>query len=51
MMKQVTISEKELQRLQECEALLWEVESALPSGLDSWIDDEVLNTLRPDYDE
>lgn len=40
------ISSKELQRLRECEALLWEVEAALPSGLESWIDDNVLQTLR-----
>lgn len=42
----VTISAAELQRLQECEALLWEVERSLPSGLESWIDDETLETLR-----
>lgn len=41
-----TIATKELQRLRECEALLWEVESSLPSGLESWIDDEVLESLR-----
>lgn len=40
------ICSKELQRLRECEALLWEVEAALPSGLESWIDDEVLESLR-----
>lgn len=40
------ISSKELQRLRECEALLWEVEASLPSGLESWIDDETLQTLR-----
>ena len=42
----VTISSAELHRLQECEALLWEVERSLPSGLESWIDDETLETLR-----
>lgn len=45
-MNEVLICEKELQRLRECEALLWEVESSLPSGLESWIDYEVLETLR-----
>lgn len=45
-MKMVEISEKELQRLRECEALLWEVEASLPSGLESWIDDETLQSLR-----
>lgn len=42
----VSIPANELQRLQECEALLWEVERSLPSGLESWIDDETLETLR-----
>ncbi|ULA52309.1 hypothetical protein [Enterobacter phage vB-EclM_KMB19] len=40
------ICSAELARLRECEALLWEVERSLPSGLESWIDDEVLKTLR-----
>lgn len=40
------ISSKELQRLRECEALLWEVAASLPSGLESWIDYEVLESIR-----
>lgn len=44
--KMVSVPASELQRLQECEALLWEVERSLPSGLESWIDDETLETLR-----
>ena len=42
----VTISADELARLQALEELLWEVESSLPSGLESWIDDEDLQKLR-----
>lgn len=42
----VSIAKSELARLRECEALLWDVESSLPSGLESWIDDETLETLR-----
>ncbi|EPH6943697.1 MAG: hypothetical protein [Bacteriophage sp.] len=42
----VTIPAEELERLQKIEELLWEIECALPSGLESWIDDEELNKLR-----
>ena len=42
----VTISAEELERLQAIEELLWEIECALPSGLESWIDDEDLQKLR-----
>ncbi|AHK10933.1 hypothetical protein HY01_0076 [Escherichia phage HY01] len=42
----VTISAEELDRLQKIEELLWEIESDLPSGLESWIDYEELNKLR-----
>ncbi len=44
--KMVSVPASEFWRLQECEALLWEVERSLPSGLESWIDDETLETLR-----
>lgn len=42
----VAILAEELERLQKIEELLWEIECALPSGLESWIDDEELNKLR-----
>lgn len=42
----VTIPAEELDRLQKIEELLWEIESDLPSGLESWIDYEELNKLR-----
>lgn len=42
----VTIPAEELDRLQKIEELLWEIECDLPSGLESWIDDEELNKLR-----
>lgn len=42
----VTIPVEELDRLQKIEELLWEIESDLPSGLESWIDYEELNKLR-----
>lgn len=42
----VTIPAEELDRLQQIEELLWEIESDLPSGLESWIADEELNKLR-----
>ena len=42
----VTILAEELDRLQKIEELLWEIESDLPSGLESWIDYEELNKLR-----
>lgn len=42
----VTISAEEFIRLQAIEELLWEIECALPSGLESWIDDEDLQKLR-----
>ncbi|BBC78128.1 Hypothetical protein KNT65_gp080 [Escherichia phage EcS1] len=44
--KEVLIKLDELERLQKIESLLWEVECALPSGLESWIDDEELQKLR-----
>ncbi|ARW57500.1 hypothetical protein [Serratia phage X20] len=44
--KEVLIKLDELERLQKIEELLWEVECALPSGLESWIDDEELQKLR-----
>lgn len=37
---------EELERLRKIESLLWDVESSLPSGLESWIDDEDLEELR-----
>ena len=40
------IDKDELERLQRCEQILWEVESSLPSGLESWISDEELDKLR-----
>lgn len=40
------IDKDELARLRRCEEILWEVESSLPSGLESWVDDEELETLR-----
>ena len=40
------ICSRELFRLRQCESLLWDVESSLPSGLESWIDDETLERLR-----
>lgn len=42
----VTITVEEYNRLQAIEELLWNIESALPSGLESWIDYEELNKLR-----
>ena len=42
----VTIPVEELDRLHKIEELLWEIESDLPSGLESWIDYEELNKLR-----
>ena len=42
----VTITVEEYNRLQAIEELLWNVESDLPSGLESWIDYEELNKLR-----
>ena len=42
----VTIPAEELNRLHKIEELLWEIESDLPSGLESWIDYEELNKLR-----
>lgn len=44
--KEVLIKLDELERLQKIEELLWEVECALPSGLESWVDDEELQKLR-----
>ena len=41
----VTIPVEELDRLHKIEELLWEIESDLPSGLESWIDYEELNKL------
>ncbi|WPK33770.1 hypothetical protein [Escherichia phage AV109] len=42
----VTITVEEYNRLQAIEELLWEIESDLPSGLESWVDYEELNKLR-----
>ncbi|AKU43728.1 hypothetical protein CPT_Merlin82 [Citrobacter phage Merlin] len=42
----IQVSVKELDRLRRCEELLWEVESSLPSGLESWIDYEEERELR-----
>ncbi len=42
----VTITVEEYNRLQAIEELLWNVESDLPSGLESWIDYEELDKLR-----
>ncbi|AIX12053.1 hypothetical protein ACQ46_gp082 [Citrobacter phage Moon] len=42
----IQVSVKELNRLRRCEELLWEVESSLPSGLESWIDYEEERELR-----
>ena len=42
----IQVSVKELDRLRRCEKLLWEVESSLPSGLESWIDYEEERELR-----
>ncbi|XAO14637.1 hypothetical protein [Escherichia phage FL18] len=42
----VTITVEEYNRLQAIEELLWNVESDLPSGLESWVDYEELNKLR-----
>lgn len=44
--KDVTIKASELERLQKIEALLWNVEASLPTGVESWIDDEELQKLR-----
>lgn len=46
----VTISAAELERLQRIEEILWDVESSLPSGLESWVDYEELQTLRESND-
>lgn len=42
----IQVSVKELDRLHRCEELLWEVESSLPSGLESWINYEEERELR-----
>jgi hypothetical protein len=42
----IQVSSDELERLRAIEELLWQIESALPSGLESWIDDEELEKLR-----
>ncbi|QBO62517.1 hypothetical protein G2285_00089 [Escherichia phage vB_EcoM_G2285] len=42
----VTITVEEYNRLQAIEDLLWNIESALPSRLESWIDYEELNKFR-----
>lgn len=42
----IQVSSDELERLQRIEEILWEVESSLPSGLESWVDDEELQKLR-----
>lgn len=36
----------ELERLRKIESLFWEIEASLPSGLESWVDDEELRELR-----
>lgn len=44
----VEVKETELNRLKRIESLFWQIESSLPSGLESWIDDEELQELRND---
>lgn len=44
--RMVSVPAEEIDRLHAIEELLWEIESALPSGLESWIDDEDLQKLR-----
>ncbi|AHY25044.1 hypothetical protein AVV36_gp082 [Pectobacterium bacteriophage PM2] len=44
----VEVKESELNRLKRIESLFWQIESSLPSGLESWIDDEELQELRND---
>ena len=42
----VTIDSDELDRLHTIEELFWEIECSLPSGLESWIEDDKLAELR-----
>ncbi|QQG32348.1 hypothetical protein CkP1_0074 [Citrobacter phage CkP1] len=42
----IQVSSDELERLQRIEEILWEIESSLPSGLESWVDDDELQKLR-----
>lgn len=43
---EVVISQEEYTRLNKLVDLLWEVEAALPCGLESWIGDDELEELR-----
>ncbi|AFU64022.1 hypothetical protein ACQ31_gp139 [Salmonella phage STML-198] len=43
---EAVIKQEELFRLYEVEELLWQIECDLPSGLESWVNDEQLNHLR-----
>lgn len=40
------VSKEYLARLERIAEILWDVESALPSGLDGFVDDEELEELR-----
>lgn len=42
----VTVKRDEYERLRKIESLFWEIEASLPSGLESWVDDEELQELR-----
>lgn len=42
-----TVVDKEyLARLERLAEILWEVEGSLPTGLESWVDDDELESLR-----
>ncbi|BAQ22733.1 hypothetical protein AU156_gp083 [Edwardsiella phage PEi20] len=43
---EVILERPEYERLLKIESLLWQIECAMPSGLESWVDDEELEKLR-----